>query len=189
LLDGERRRQRSLKRPWYVTALGVLSAMATIVVLVLVVEHREAQLPQSHDCPPTAIVNRALGTRVGPASAVSENDLLGCFYAQGSDGQAVSVSFAIAGERDRDPCRDRPQMTVSGHRACDVSGTRGTSRSGRSLLVEVNLLQYQFSSDLRAVTVSQLENLASRTLDLAPPPVEESKGSEPGPLSGGRVEA
>ncbi|HXQ60265.1 MAG TPA: hypothetical protein VN799_09195, partial [Acidimicrobiales bacterium] len=67
--------------------------------------------------------------------------------------------------------------------------TRGTSRSGRSLLVEVNLLQYQFSSDLRAVTVSQLENLASRTLDLAPPPVEESKGSEPGPLSGGRVEA
>ena len=176
MLDGERRRQRSLNRPWYVNALGVALAMATIGVLVLVVEHREAQLPQSRDCPPMAMLNRALGTRVGPASAVSENDLLGCFYAQGSDTQAVTVSFAIAGGRDRDPCRDRARITVSGHRACDVSGTRGTSRSGRSLLVEVHLLQYQFSSDLRAVTESRLETLASRTLTLAPPPVKGTVG-------------
>jgi hypothetical protein len=176
LLAGERRRQRSQPRPWYVTVIGVFSALATIGLLVVVVEHREAQLPRSSDCPPAATVNRELGTAVASASAVSENDLLGCFYAQGSDGQAVSVTFAIPGVGDRDPCRGRRQLRVSGHQGCDVSGTRGTSRTGRSLLVEVHLLQYQFSSDRKAVTLSQLEDLASRTLALAPPPVESVEG-------------
>lgn len=175
MLDLQWRRRYTQRWPWYGTALVVVSGLLTIGLLVVVVKHREAQLPTSADCPPALTINGALGTRVDAATAVSESDLLGCFYALGSDSQAVSVSFAIPGVRDRDPCRHRRVITVSGHTACDVTGSRGTSRTGRSLLVEADL-QYQFSSDLRAVTLPQLEDLASKTLVMAPPPVESSAG-------------
>jgi hypothetical protein len=179
LRDGERERRRGQRRPWYQTTIAVLSAVATVALLTVVVEHRLAGLPKTSDCPAVAIVNRALGTRVATASSVSENDLLGCFYAQGSDAQAVTVSFAVPGALARDPCRHRRPITVSRHKACDVTGSRGTGGAGRSLLVEASL-QDQFSSHLRPVGMAQLEALASRVLAMAPPPVRADAGQNTG---------
>jgi len=173
VLDGDQRRRHAQRWPWRATAIVVCSGMATMGVLVVVVKHRQAQLPRSGDCPSATAVNGAIGTRVAPASAVSENDLLGCFYAQGTDSQAVSVSFAIPAPLAFDPCRKRRLIMVSGDRACDVTGSRGTSRTGRSLLVEADL-QYQFSSDLGQVTLEQLERLAVETLAMPAPPVENN---------------
>jgi hypothetical protein len=173
VLDREPRLRRSRQWPWYSTALVLFSGLATIGLLIVVVEHRDSHLPKSRNCPTVATVNRALGTRVAAPSVVSESDLLGCFYPQGADPQAVSVSFAIPDVLDGDPCKHRPMILISRHEACNASGSRGTSRTGRSLLVEERL-QYQFSSDLFQVSLAQLERLAAVVLAMAPPPVQNS---------------
>lgn len=175
MFNGESGRRRSGRRPWYSSPVVVFSALATIGLLVLAVEHREADLPKSGDCPAAATVNRTLVTRVARPSAVSEKDLLGCFYAQGSDSQAVSVSFA-ADSGDAHPCRHRRPIVISGVSGCDVTGSRGTSVTGSSLLLVDRGLQDQFSTDLRAVTLAQLEDLASQVVTMRPPPVENVQG-------------
>jgi hypothetical protein len=167
-LSGPRRRQ---SRSWYGFAAAVVAAMATIGLLLVVVSHRDSQLPKAADCPSSSLVNTVLGTHVSAPTAVSETDLLGCFYPQGSDGDAVSVSFAAAATSPGRPCRRRPAVEVSGHRACDVTGTAGTSRSGASLVVEAGDLQDQFTSDLRQIPLARLEALAVRVLVAPAPPV------------------
>jgi len=138
--------------------------------LLVVVSHRDSQLPTAKDCPPSSLVNRSLGTHVSAPTAVSESDLLGCFYQQGSDDQAVFVSFAARTPSD-EPCHGRRAVEVSGDGACDATGSPGTSRSGASLVVEAGELQDQFSSDLRQIPLARLEQLAVRVLAAPPPPV------------------
>ncbi len=101
---------------------------------------------------------------------MSEEDLLGCFYPQGSDDQAVSVSFAVPVPADH-PCRKRPVLPVAGAVACNETGTAGTSKTGTSLLIEAHHLQYQFTTNLRQVTLDRMEILAVRVLSDRPPPV------------------
>ncbi len=146
----------------------MLASVATIGVLVIVVAHKDAQLPKVADCPAASIVNTTLGTNVAAPTAVSESDLLGCFYPEGSDGQAVSVSFDIA-TGSVDPCRTRRRLVVSGHEACDVTGTPGTRRSGASLVVEAGRLQDQFTTDRTTVRLDRLEALAAKVLSAVPP--------------------
>jgi hypothetical protein len=146
--------------------------------LVIIVSHRDAQFPKAKSCPSASVVNGALGTHVNRPTAASESDLLGCFYQQGSDAQAVSVSFAS--RAGADPCRKRPRIDVSGREGCDVTGTRGTSVAGVSLLVETTSLQDQLSSDLPEVSLPRLERLAVKVLAEAPPRMEAST-PVPGP--------
>ena len=149
----------------------VVSGIATIGLLLIVVEHKESQFAGAADCPSVQTINRSLGTDVTRPSAVSEEDLLGCFYPQGSDDQAVSVSFAVPTRAD-DPCRGRPSLRVAGDVACNETGTAGTSRTGASLLIDAHHLQYQFTTNLRHVTLARLTTLAVRVLSDRPPPVQ-----------------
>jgi hypothetical protein len=175
LLNGLARPRLMPQWPWYGTAVVTVSGIALIAVLVAVVEHKESHFAGADDCPRAAVVNRALATHVGAPTAVSATDLLGCFYAQGSDQQTVSVSFLVR-VHVADPCQKRPPIHVSGVPGCDVSGTKGTSRTGESLLVEANKLQYQFSSNLRQVSLIQLESLAGQALDAPPPLLQNGDG-------------
>jgi hypothetical protein len=167
------RRTRRHRWPWSGFGLIVLSSVVTIGLLVIVVLHRDAQLPKATSCPGAPLVNGTLETHVAAPSAVSESDLLGCFYREGSDGRAVSVSFG-ARRRSDDPCRTRRRFTVSGDGACDVTGSPGTETSGASLVVEARGLQDQFSTDLGSVSLDRLEKLAARVLAENPPPVHDS---------------
>ncbi len=157
-------------RSWSTFGVAAVAALVTIGVLLVVVSHHDAQLPTAEDCPTPSLVDKALGTHVSAPTDVSESDLLGCFYPQGSDHQAVSVSFAVLTPSDR-PCRTRRAVVVSGHKGCDASGTAGTSRTGSSLVVATGELQDQFSSDLRRVSLARLEGLAAKVLAAPPPPV------------------
>ena len=164
---GSRRRQA---RSWSRFAAGVVAGVALIGLLIIIISQRDAQFPTVRSCPTASVVNGALGTHVARPTAASESDLLGCFYQQGSDTQAVSVSFAS--RSGADPCRKHPRIDVSGHEGCDVTGTRGTSATGASLLVETRSLQDQLSSDLRHVSLARLERLAMTVLGEAPPHLE-----------------
>jgi hypothetical protein len=149
----------------------VVSGIATIGLLLLVVEHKESQFADAANCPSVTTINRALLTKVARPSAVSEQDLLGCFYPQGSDDQAVSVSFAVPA-RSHDPCAGRPSLQVGGDVACNETGTAGTSKAGTSLLIEARHLQYQFTTNLHQVTLDRLKVLGARVLSGRPPPVQ-----------------
>lgn len=157
-------------RSWSRFGASAVSGVALIAVLVIIVGHRDAHFPTVKSCPSASVVNEALGTRVVRPTAASEADLLGCFYDQGSDIQAVSISFAATAGVD--PCRKRPRIDVAGHQGCDVSGTRGTSAAGASLLVETKSVQDQFSSSLRDVPLTALERLAQKVLAENPPQLE-----------------
>jgi hypothetical protein len=159
-------------RSWTRFGASAVSGVALIAVLVIIVSHRDAQFPTVTSCPSASVVNEALGTHVAQPTAASEADLLGCFYRQGADTQAVSVSFAAGARVGR--CRKRPPIDVTGHEGCDVSGTRGTSAGGASLLVETKSVQYQFSSSLRDVPLAGLERLAMKVLAETPPHLEAS---------------
>jgi hypothetical protein len=166
---GSRQRQ---PRSWSRFGAAAVSGVALIGVLLIIASHRNAQFPTVKSCPSAAVVNEVLGTHVARPTAASEADLLGCFYQQGSDTQAVSVSFAS--RAGTDPCRKRPPIDVSGHEGCDVSGSRGTSAGGASLLVETKSLQIQFSSSRRDVPLAGLERLATKALAESPPHLEAS---------------
>ena len=157
-------------RSWSRFGAAVVSGVALIGLLVVIVSHRDDQFPTVKSCPSASVLNGVLGTHVARPTAASEADLLGCFYQQGSDTQAVSVSFAS--RAGADPCRKRPRIDVSGQEGCDVSGTRGTSAGGVSLLVETRSDQDQFSSSLRAVPLAGLERLAVKVLAETPPHLE-----------------
>jgi hypothetical protein len=163
------RREQPRARIGFLTV--IVAAVTTIGLLLVLVVHKDSQLPTAKDCPPAAVVDSALGTRVMSPSAVSEGDLLGCFYQQGADAQAVAVSFAVPSSADH-PCRRRPRLQVSGDEACDVTGTPGTNASGASLIVEAGTLQDQFSTDAPNVPFSRLERLAGKVLAVPPPPVD-----------------
>jgi hypothetical protein len=156
--------------PWQRTVLGVVAGIITIAVMLIVVEHKESQFAGAADCPSVTTINAALRTNVTRPSAVSEQDLLGCFYPQGSDDQAVSVSFAVP-TRSSHPCTGRPALRLAGDVACNETGTAGTSRAGTSVLVEAHHLQFQFTTTLRQVTLGRLEILGARVLSDRPPPV------------------
>jgi len=164
------RRTRQQRWSWSGFGVVVIASVATIGLLVIVVVHKDAGLPKATDCPADSILNRILGTDVAAPTAVSQSDLLGCFYPEGSDGQAVSVSFAVV-TASIDPCRTRHRLVVSGHEACDVTGTAGTRRSGASLVVEVGTLQEQFSTDKKTVPFDRLEALAAKIAVGVPPPL------------------
>jgi hypothetical protein len=149
------------------------SGIVTVGLLLVVVDHRDAQFAGAGDCPAVTTVNQVLLTHVSRPSAVSEEDLLGCFYPQGSDAQAVSVSFAVP-NHSSDPCKGRPPIRVAGAVACIETGTAGTSRTGASLMIEAHNLQYQFTSNLRQVSLDRLKILGMRALTDRPPPVESA---------------
>src|ERR1700722_1560042 len=159
-------------RSWSRFAAAAVSGVALIVVLVVIVSHRDEQFPTVKSCPSASVVNGSLGTHVSRPTAASEADLLGCFYPQGTTPQAVSVTFAADGGVD--PCRKRPRIEVTGHEGCDVSGTRGTPAGGASLLVETRRAQEQFSSSLREVPLAGLERLAMKVVAEAPPHLDVS---------------
>jgi hypothetical protein len=166
-------------RSWYTFGAAVVSGLLAIGVLLVAVGHRDAHLPSAENCPTAARVNTALGTRVRSPTAVSEADLLGCFYQQGSDQQAVSVSFASLSAVD--PCRRRPRIVVSGHEACRVNASRGMNKNGISLLVETKELQDQFTSNSPSLSLTRLEGLAVTVLATPPPRLEKAVAGDEGP--------
>jgi hypothetical protein len=156
---------------WSTFGLSVASLVLAIGVLLLVVGRQDGRRPKATECPSAAVVTRALGTRVGAPSAVSEDDLLGCFYQQGTNQQAVSVSFATPTLLAAGPCQRRPTILVSGARACDLAGTAGTSAS---LAVDAGHDEDQFSTDLPQVSFGRLEALAVKVLAARPPDLRSS---------------
>jgi hypothetical protein len=174
-----RRRDQPRARIGFLTV--IVAAVTTIGLLVVLVVHKDSQWPTVKDCPPATLVNAALGTRVMSPSAVSESDLLGCFYHQGAHAQAVAVSFAVPSSADH-PCHRRPRLEVSGDGACDVTGTLGTSASGASLIVEAGTLQDQFSTGLPDIPVSRLERLAGKVLAGPPPPLDTTRSTSAPPV-------
>jgi hypothetical protein len=151
-------------------AVNIAAAVIAIVVLVVVVSHKQSQFPTAKNCPAASMVDDALGVHVATPMAASDDELLGCFYGQGTDTQVVSVSFAIAPGYS-DPCRHRSRLSVSGHEACNVTGTSGTRRSDLSLMVETATLQDQFSAARTRVSLSGLERLAVKVLAGPAPPL------------------
>jgi hypothetical protein len=168
--------RRDHPKSWYAWGIRAVAAMATIALLIVVVSHKDSQFPKAKNCPSAPEVNAALGTHVASPTAVSESDLLGCFYPEGEDGQAVSVSFATPTLLD-DPCSKRPRLEVSGAEACNVTGTPGTKKSGASLVVETAKIQDQFTTDLPRITLDRLEGLAVKVLAAPPPPLHDSGSS------------
>jgi hypothetical protein len=169
-------RPRSGGRPRatrYGFAATVAGAVVLVAVLVVAVSHKQAQFPTGRYCPSSGVVNKSLGTDVSPSTAVAESDLLGCFYREGSDTQAVAVTFAASAPGQKDPCRRRERFRLAGKEACNVTGARGTSRSGGSLLVEEMGLEEQFSTDQRSIAYGRLEALAVTVLRAPPPPVHD----------------
>jgi hypothetical protein len=162
--------------PWQRTVIVLVFTIASIGLLLIAVEHKESQFAGTADCPSVATINGVLLTTVTGPSAVSEEDLLGCFYPQGSDDQAVSVSFAVP-TRSSDPCQKRPALQVAGDVACNETGSAGTSTTGLSLLIEAHHLQYQFTTNLRQVTLDRLERLGVRILSHPPPPIQSVEDS------------
>jgi hypothetical protein len=169
------RRPRS--RSWSGFAVAVAAALATIALLAIALSHKQSQFPTATECPSATVANRALGTDVAAPTAVSESDLLGCSYRQGSDAQAVAVSFAIYERRD-DPCRVRRRFVLSGDEACDVTGTSGAAGAVASLVVETTTRQDQFSTDLRGPGLLRLEALAVKVLASTPPSLHDDVTSE-----------
>jgi hypothetical protein len=166
-------RQRPRSRSWTTFGLTILVTVIAIALLVVALTHKQSQLPQAKDCPSSTTVNRSLDTDVVAPSAVSESDLLGCFYPEGSQSQAVSVSFALYTPFDN-PCRKGHSFDVSGDEACSVSAPSGVPPGGPSLVVETTRIQDQFSTALRGVGLNRLEALAVAVLSTPPPPLPQA---------------
>lgn len=162
-------------RSWYTLGAAVISGALGIGVLLVAVSHRDAGFPTTRDCPSASRVNEALGTHVRSPTSVGQSDLLGCFYQQGSDPQAVSVSFAttsIVG-----PCRKHVPVKVSGHEGCTVAGSRPAGPATLSLLVESPGGQDEFSVDLHGVSLVRLKGLATAVLAAPPPHLRPAAGT------------
>jgi hypothetical protein len=158
-----------------------LGATAVLIGLLLVLlAHKDSEFPQARSCPTVTRVNNILKTHVSSPSATSESDLLGCFYPESSNSQAVSVSFALPTTLD-DPCAKNLRFELAGHEACNVTGTAAAGSSGLSLVVESDKVQAQFSTDLPAVSLDRLEALAVKVLAGRLPPLHQSKS---GPSTG-----
>jgi hypothetical protein len=175
-------RQRPRSRSWSRFGIVVLVTVIVIALLIAALSHKQSQFPQAKDCPSPTTVNGSLGTDVVAPSAVSESDLLGCFYSEGSESQAVSVSFALYTPVDN-PCRKGHSFDVSGDEACSVSAPSGSPPGGRSLVVETTKMQDQFSTAVRGVDLNRLETLAVAVLASPPPPLRKSP-VEPSPGRG-----
>ncbi|MGH9019254.1 MAG: hypothetical protein ACRDY1_16000 [Acidimicrobiales bacterium] len=150
--------------------LSLASGVIAVVVLVILVAHKDGALVAG-DCPAAATVDRTLATQVAAPSAVNQENLLACFYARGTDDQAVAVTFAVPSNFDN-PCGGRPPIRLAGGVGCNATGTSGTGPGSLSLLVVHKGLQYQFTAAVRGLRLPRLEALAAATLAAPPPPVQ-----------------
>jgi hypothetical protein len=139
-------------------------------VFAVVARHYNDSVLSADVCPSTATVNARLGTTLDKVSGIQLSDLHACSYAQGTDTKALSIDVAdskqpallIAG----DLCGRKRTFTVRAHQACELSGTPGTTPGRPSLFVATNEGDWQFTTNLSSVSMSQLEALA--TVLLAP---------------------
>jgi hypothetical protein len=174
------RGRRDRRWTWSRFAAGSVAGAIAIAVLIVAVSHKDSLVASSADCPTAPHVNAALGSHVVPPTAASDQDLLGCFYRQGGDDQAVSVSVAVTAVLGN-PCAHRLAIKVAGHRGCTITGSSGAAGARLSLVVITERLQYQFSTRLPQITLSGLEDLAAKVLAAPPPPFHDTDN---GPSSG-----
>jgi hypothetical protein len=165
--------RRDRRWTWSRFATGSVAGAIAIAVLIVAVSHKDSLVASAADCPTAAHVNAALGSHVVPPTAASDEDLLGCFYREGANDQAVSISVAVTAFFGN-PCVHRPAIEVAGHGGCNLSGSAGAAGARLSLVVISNRLQYQFSTRLPPITLSGLEDLAAEVLAGPPPPFHDT---------------
>ena len=122
---------------------------------------RDAEFPTVKNCPSASVVNEVLGTHVARPTAASEADLLGCFYQQGSETQAVSVSFAAAGRgRCRSVAGNGPGLTSPAARGATSAVDPGNKRRRGLAAGRDEERPRPVHSALRDVPLAGLERLA-----------------------------
>jgi hypothetical protein len=160
------------KPRWSVQA-WIISTVAAVVVLVaafaLVAVHYNDTVLNSNVCPSRTFVNGQLGTTLDEVSGIEFSDFHSCSYRQGADARALSIDVAGPGQPSTslgdDPCRTRHPFTLAGHEACSMAGTPGTTPGRPSLFVETSRGNWQFSTDLPSVSMTQLEALGKAVLN------------------------
>jgi hypothetical protein len=164
------------KRRWS-TKVWLISTAVAVVVLVaafaLVAVHYNDTVLNPNVCPSLSSVNALLGTTLDKVSGIQFSDLHSCSYTQGTDTAALGIDVAGPNQPSvavgHDPCRKEQHLTVVGHKACSVAGTPGTTPGRPSLLIETSNGNWQFTTNLATVSMTQLETLARALLNSSRP--------------------
>jgi hypothetical protein len=147
--------------------LAVLAILAATFVLESV--HYNETVLNSHACPQPKAMNAVLGTDLDTVSALQLADLHSCHYGQGADSKALWIDVADPGPGGSlthdDPCQDKTELKVAGYLGCWVSGTRDTTRGRPSLYVETRKGDWQLTTNLATVSMTQLEVLAKTMIN------------------------
>jgi hypothetical protein len=157
---------RPRTKVWWVSVLTVPAFLAAMFVLESI--HYNDTVLSSDACPQPQAMNAALGTKLDTVSALQLLGLHSCHYGQGADLKALWIDVADAkpgGRTNDDPCHDKTRLNVAGHVACSVSGTRATTRGRPSLYVETSKGDWQLTTNLPTVSMSQLEALAKTLIN------------------------
>ena len=164
-----RRRRRS---SWRFFGTASLATVVLIALLVVLVDRRDAALPNARDCPSSRVVAAAVEAPVAAPTVASSVSVLGCFYGIGSDTEAVVVTFDEASvASSTGPCAARRRLLVAGHAACSVP--QGPPRSaGAALVVEVGGVEEEVSTDRATIPPGRVEALAATVADAPPPPLQ-----------------
>ncbi len=159
--------RRGSMKVWILVSAGIAVVLAVAFALVSV--HYDDTVLSPVACPAPASVNAPLGTILGKVSGLQFSDFHSCSYAQGTDTSALEIDVAIpnnpSGAFGPDRCRSRRHLTVAGDTACSMAGTPGTTRGRPSLLIETRQGDWQFTTNLASVSMTQLETLAKALLN------------------------
>jgi len=158
--------RRGSTKVWILGTAGTAVVLAVAFALLSV--HYDDTVLSPVACPASATVNAVLGTTLGKVSGIQFSDFHSCSYAQGTDTSALGIDVAapnkLSGAFGPDPCRKRQHLTVAGHSACSVAGTPGTTPGRPSLFIGTSQGDWQFTTNLASVSITQLEALAKALL-------------------------
>jgi hypothetical protein len=161
-----RTRKRWAFTRWVIATLVLMAAFFVFEAL-----RYSHNVLDAKDCPTIASVNALLGTTLDTVSGLQLSDLHSCTYSVGTDTRALSIDAAVPSpaqnRADGDPCRHQVPLTVAGHEACSMSGTRGTTPGRPSLLVMTSKFDWQLTTNLASVSMAELQSLARELVDPA----------------------
>ena len=157
------------RKHWAFTR-GIIAALVLMAaIFVFEAVRYNHNVLDTKDCPTTTSVNALLGTTLGTVSGLQLSDLHSCTYSAGTDTRALSIDAAVPNPVENraggDPCRHKQPLTVAGHEACSMSGTRGTTPGRPSLLVMTSKFDWQLTTNLASVSMTKLQSLARELVD------------------------
>jgi hypothetical protein len=157
-----------------VTLAVVLVLGGLVAGVSLANRHYDATVRNPAFCPTVPAVNDLLGTGLASVSVVHEGDLLSCSYGLGSSSRqalsldidqpnsGIGVGNAVFGTDN--PCHGKPPVAVAGFPGCDMTGSVRSSGGRRSVLVKDGQFDFQFTSYVATVSMTELVTLARAIL-------------------------